>query len=178
MQDSKSATMEHKAEVKRVGTKFVRSLEIRLIVHDKSKLKDPEKRYLDQFSEKLKGYTYMSDEYKEVLEKMEPGLDHHYTNNDHHPQFYKIWICDACLEVFKTEPEICKCGDSRFSEKSDVSQMSLLSIMEMIIDWCAAVKRHDDGNILHSIEENQKRYGYGDELKQIFINTVKEMGCE
>ena len=149
MEDSKSATLEHIATVKRIGDKFVNSLKSRLIVHDKSKLKFPEKPYLDEFTKDLKGSTYMSDEYKEFLKKMKPGLDHHYAHNDHHPQFFA----------------------------NGVEGMSLLAITEMLIDWCAAVQRHADGDILTSIEKNQERFGYSDEMKQILLNTVKEMGC-
>jgi hypothetical protein len=32
--------------------------------------------------------------------------------------------------------------------------------------------RHETGCIYKSIEINQKRFGYSDELKQIFINTA------
>ena len=45
----------------------------------------------------------------------------------------------------------------------------------MMADWKAASLRHSDGDIYKSIEINQKRFGYSDELKQIFINTVKEI---
>jgi hypothetical protein len=149
MEDSKSATLEHIALVKRIGIKFVVSLQNRLIVHDKSKLREPEKKYLDRFSHKLKGSTYMSEEYKGFLKDMKFGQEHHYANNDHHPQYFD----------------------------DGVKGMSLIAVMEMLIDWCAAVQRHDDGNILTSIEVNQKRFGYGDEVKQILLNTVKEMNC-
>ena len=149
MKDSKSATLEHISEVKRIGDKFVNALKSRLIVHDKSKLKHPEKQYLDEFSSELKGSTYMSDEYKSFLKKMKPGLDHHYSHNDHHPQFFE----------------------------NGIEGMSLLAITEMLVDWCAAVQRHFDGDILKSIEKNQERFGYTDEVKQILLNTVKEMGC-
>jgi hypothetical protein len=36
--------------------------------------------------------------------------------------------------------------------------------------------RHNDGDILRSVEINQKRFGYSDEMKQIFVNTIKELG--
>lgn len=149
MQDSKSATLEHISMVKRIGAKFVTALGNRLIVHDKSKLRHPEKPYLDEFTKELKGSTYMSKEYISTLKKMKPGLDHHYAHNDHHPQFFK----------------------------NGIEGMTLLSITEMLIDWVAAVQRHADGDILKSIELNQERFGYTDEMKQIFLNTVKEMGC-
>lgn len=50
--------------------------------------------------------------------------------------------------------------------------MSLLDLVEMLCDWKAATLRHADGDIRRSIEINQKRFGYSDELKQIFLNTL------
>ncbi len=179
MEDSKSATLEHISNVNRIGAKFVVALKNRLIVHDKSKLRQPEKKYLDLHTVSLYGSTYMSDEYKKTLQEMSPGLKHHYSHNDHHPQFFKQWVCATCLGKYigPELPDTCSCGDNRFTVLPDIFQMSILAITEMLIDWCAAVERHADGDILTSIEKNQKRFGYGDELKQILINTVKEMGC-
>lgn len=51
--------------------------------------------------------------------------------------------------------------------------MNLVDIIEMLCDWKAATLRHADGDIYKSIEINQKRFGYSDELKSIFINTIK-----
>lgn len=51
--------------------------------------------------------------------------------------------------------------------------MNLIDIMEMLCDWLAATHRHDTGDIMVSLEKNQERFGYSDELKQIMINTVK-----
>lgn len=50
--------------------------------------------------------------------------------------------------------------------------MSLFDLIEMLCDWKAATLRHNDGNIRRSIELNQKRFGYSDELKQILLNTL------
>jgi len=52
--------------------------------------------------------------------------------------------------------------------------MNLIDLCEMISDWKGATLRHNDGDILKSIELNQKRFSYSDELKQILINTVNE----
>ena len=35
--------------------------------------------------------------------------------------------------------------------------------------------RHDDGDILKSIELNQERFGYSDEIKHILINTAHQL---
>jgi hypothetical protein len=45
-------------------------------------------------------------------------------------------------------------------------------VVEMLCDWLAATKRHADGDIRKSIAFNQKRFGYTDELKSIFLNTL------
>jgi hypothetical protein len=52
--------------------------------------------------------------------------------------------------------------------------MTLVDLCEMIADWKAASMRHNNGDILKSIEINQPRFNYSDELKQILINTVEE----
>lgn len=51
--------------------------------------------------------------------------------------------------------------------------MTLVDLIELLADWDAASKRHPDGSIMNSVIINQKRFGYSDELKQIFINTIE-----
>ena len=53
--------------------------------------------------------------------------------------------------------------------------MSLIDLLEMLCDWSAATKRHDDGDILKSIEKNKTRFGLTDQLAQILRNTVEHM---
>ena len=48
--------------------------------------------------------------------------------------------------------------------------MNLIDIVEMICDWKAATLRHNDGNLLKSVEINAKRFGMDDQLKQIFFS--------
>ena len=76
---------------------------------------------------------------------MKPALDHHYANSRHHPEHFANGIND----------------------------MNLIDIMEMLADWKASSMRHNDGNLLKSIELNQQRFGYDDQLKQILLNTAK-----
>jgi hypothetical protein len=56
-----------------------------------------------------------------------------------------------------------------------IQGMSLLDVIEMLCDWKAATMRHADGDLSKSIEINQKRFGYSDELKSILINTAIEL---
>lgn len=60
--------------------------------------------------------------------------------------------------------------------RSRIRGMTLMDLVEMICDWKAATERHDDGDIRKSIELNQGRFGYSDELKQIFLNTIDHLG--
>ena len=137
-------TYKHKTTVSNFINKIVNALLIRSANHDNSKLENPEVDIFTEYTPKLAKSTYGSEEYKLFLKEMKPALDHHYANNPHHPEYY---------------PE-------------GIKAMSLVDLIEMLCDWKAATMRHNDGDIFKSIEINQKRFGYSDELKQILINTV------
>lgn len=143
--DSRVDTQEHIAKVREYLCTMIDKLSVRAVFHDESKLDSPEVEVFDEVTPLLRGMTYGSDEYKESLARMKPALDHHYAHNSHHPEHYPEGIRGMCL----------------------------LDLVEMLCDWKAAALRHADGDLLKSIELNQKRFGYSDELKQIFLNTVK-----
>ncbi|WP_216369609.1 DUF5662 family protein, partial [Brevibacillus sp. MCWH] len=65
-------------------------------------------------------------------------------NNSHHPEFYE----------------------------NGVDGMDLFDLVEMVCDWMAAAKRHDDGNIYESLKINKERFGLSDQLYNIIKNTV------
>ena len=50
--------------------------------------------------------------------------------------------------------------------------MNVFQLTEMIMDCYAVSQRHDDWDILKSIEINQERFGYTDEIKMILTNTI------
>lgn len=120
-------------------------LQQRAANHDKTKLEDPELPLFTEYTEKLAGCTYGSDEYKEFLEGLKPALIHHYSMNRHHPEHFLNGIDD----------------------------MNLIDVMEMICDWKAATLRHNDGNILKSIDINTKRFNIDPQLAKILKNTVE-----
>jgi hypothetical protein len=142
---SKLDTHTHISNVAYFLGKIYSEITNRMKYHDISKLKTPELEIFDEYTSKLKETTYGSDEYKQCLKGMSVALDHHYSVNRHHPEHFKDGIKD----------------------------MNLVDLIEMICDWKAATLRHADGDILKSIEINQKRFRYSDELKQIFINTLE-----
>jgi len=175
MYDSKEDTLKHIDHVVNYLGRIYSQLIIRGQKHDQTKLFEPEKSVFDEHTPKLAQSTYGSDEYKEHLKEMKVALDHHYSENRHHPEHFKKYACNGCFKEFKEMPNTCDvCGYSQFQEESDISQMTLIDLCEMIADWKAATLRHNNGDIMKSIEINQKRFKYSDELKQIFIKTVKE----
>ena len=146
MTDAESETRKHIKQVQLLMIRFANDILDRAQVHDASKLESPEKELFDEHTHKLSAVTFGSPEYKKLLEDLKPALDHHYARNPHHPEWHKAGI----------------------------SGMTLVDLMELIADWRSAVMRHSNGNVLRSIEINQERFGYSDELKQALINTVKE----
>ncbi|RBP89379.1 hypothetical protein DFO70_11126 [Cytobacillus firmus] len=170
-------TKEHISQVREFMIMFANELLQRALVHDQSKLESPEIEIFTEYTPKLKNSTYGSDEYKTYLKEMQVALKHHYENNSHHPEHYKKYICNGCFREYVKNPNPCHscytCGYSQFQEESDISQMSLMDIVEMICDWKAATMRHEDGDIGKSIEINQKRFKYSNDLADIFRNTIK-----
>lgn len=146
--DSRVDTQEHIGQVRALMLDVIVDLLRRSHLHDASKLHSPEKEAFDEFGPKLREAKYGSEEYHRNREGLGPALEHHYKSNRHHPEFW---------------------GDA------GISGMSLLDVIEMLCDWMAAVQRSPDGDIMASIALNQERFGYSDELKQIFINTVETL---
>lgn len=147
MRDSESETIKHIRRVQSLLADVSNRLFLRAIAHDVSKLEEPEASTFEEFTAKLKGSTYGSPEYKQFLADMKPALDHHYANNRHHPEHWAGGIKD----------------------------MSLLDLIEMLIDWKAAGERHANGSIEKSLAHNKGRFGYGDELAAILQRTALEL---
>lgn len=158
--DSKADTLEH---IRRVNTlmlevsaefmkkatllnEFALDLMKRAVVHDESKLHPPEKALFDKYTPLLREVSYGSEAYNTYLQDLREALDHHYGNNSHHPEHYS----------------------------EGVSGMTLVDLVEMLVDWKAATERHDDGDIFKSIIHNQKRFKLDQQIVDIFVNTATE----
>lgn len=140
-------TTKHIETVRRYLYFFGKKLIERGFEHDHTKLESPELEEFTKISSStpLKDLTYGSPEYEQSRKFLDNALRHHYAHNRHHPEHFDKGIND----------------------------MNLIDIVEMLCDWKASSLRQHDGNILKSIETNAKRFGYDDQLKQIFINTAK-----
>lgn len=170
----KKDTKDHINQVREFLLIMLNELSERAINHDKSKLESPEIEIFTEYTPKLKNSTYGSNEYKGFLEGLGEALKHHYQNNSHHPEHYKKYVCNGCFKEFEKMPSRCDvCMYSQFQEEADIKQMDLLDIVEMFCDWKAATLRHDDGDIYKSIDINQKRFRYSDDLASIFRNTAR-----
>lgn len=177
MSESKFKTMRHIETIRNYLNLCIRELMHRQERHDQSKLEELEVETFDKFTPKLRNCTYGSDEYKGYLKEMDVALQNHYANNRHHPEHFKgVYVCNGCFTKwpFGKEPERCpQCGYTKYQlEKNGLLGMNLIDVLEMIVDWKCSGMRHADGCLYKSIEINQKRFGYSDELKQIFINTA------
>lgn len=143
MKDSRVDTWDHIDKVRKNIDKIVKQLMDRGDNHDKTKLEEPEKSAFDSACD-LSTLTYPSKEYDESKKQLDKALEHHYANNRHHPDHFP----------------------------NGIKGMNLVDIIEMFCDWKAATLRQNGGNIKKSIQANQDRFGYSDELKQIFVNSV------
>lgn len=138
-------TQKHIENVRKYIRVMTDKLTARGVEHDRLKLESPEVDVFAEYTPKLASATYGSEEYQTFLKEMDVALQHHYANYRHHPEHFAKGIND----------------------------MNLIDIAEMLCDWKAAAMRQNDGNLLKSIEMNAQRFGYDDQLKQIFINTAR-----
>ncbi len=146
VEDFVAETKKHISTVQWYILLFSLALGKRAKLHDGSKLQPPEAEIFREMTPRLKGLTYDSPEYKQCLSAMHTALAHHYCENRHHPEHFT----------------------------DSVTGMNLLDLVEMFCDWKAATLRHADGDIISSIEKNQERFGYSNDVRQIFLNTVDE----
>ncbi|KKS16778.1 MAG: hypothetical protein UU74_C0033G0010 [Candidatus Woesebacteria bacterium GW2011_GWA1_41_7] len=155
MFESKFKTARHIETVRNFLNSVIRELLRRGECHDQSKLQVPEVEVFAEYTAKLRNCTYGSEEYKGFLQGMQVALDHHYANNSHHPEYFT----GPCIQ-------------------SPLERMTLVDLFEMLCDWKAASLRHVDGDIFKSIEINQQRFGYSDEVRMILMNTAQWLNTQ
>ena len=147
MSENKFKTIRHIETVRNFIGSVIKELIHRQEQHDQSKLQSPEAEMFEEFTSKLRGSTYGSDEYKGFLKEMGAPLKHHYENNRHHPEHFE----------------------------NGVDGMNLIDLMEMLCDWKSSGMRHDNGDIFKSIEINKERFKLSEQLTLILRNTATWM---
>lgn len=146
--DSSRDTMKHMNRVQDLLGEIRLELGVRGLMHDRSKLVSPEKEVFDRVTPRLKELTYGSEEYKACLEEMGEALAHHYQHNRHHPE----------------------------AHPNGIEDMTLIDLIEMLVDWKAASERHADGSIVRSIRHNTERFRIDPQLVGILENTAVALG--
>lgn len=147
MTESLRDTREHIARVQVNIDQAVKNLAERAVVHDASKLEEPELSGYEGLAQTLKGLTYGTPEHRAAFAPYKVVIRHHYDHNRHHPEHWPLGVTD----------------------------MSLLDIIEMLCDWKAAHDRNG-GDFEHSIQVSASRFNISEQLHAILINTAKEMG--
>ena len=150
MEDQRFKTLRHIETVRNYINACIKELLSRQEKHDQTKMQPPEREIFDEFTPKLRGITYGSEEYMACMKAMKLAINHHNVHNRHHPEHHK----------------------------NGIMNMTLIDIMEMFCDWKAATLRHGDGNILKSIDHNATRFGYSADLRAILENTAKWMDTQ
>ena len=138
-------TQKHIENVRKYIRFMIDKIDIRGVKHDASKLETPEVELFAEHTLQLAQLSYGSDLYKDSLEQLKPALEHHYASNRHHPEHFV----------------------------NGVNDMTLIDIIEMFCDWKASTLRHNDGNLLKSIELNAERFNMDGQLKEILMNTAR-----
>ncbi len=138
-------TQKHIEKVRKYIRFITDKLTTRGVNHDATKLTSPEVELFTEYTPKLAELEYGSNEYNDCLKKLKPALEHHYAAYRHHPEHFP----------------------------NGVNDMNLIDLCELIADWKAASERHNNGNLIKSIEINAQRFQIDDQLKQILLNTAK-----
>lgn len=147
--DFENETRKHQQCVASLLIKISQMLMQRAIEHDRSKFSKEEKELYQKYTPFFKGTKYGSKEYREIVEKMKPAVNHHYLVNKHHPEFNDIN------------------GFSFQSLNDPIKSMDLIDIIEMLCDWLAAGKR--SGQL--DFEKNMKKYFIDGQFAQLLRNT-------
>jgi len=147
--DSKLETLLQIKRLNELLNKAAAELLDRAIVHDKSKLEQPEKDLYDKLTPLLKKASPDSDDYKDLSKQYKKAIDHHYKNNRHHPEHYK----------------------------NGVNDMNLFDVIEMTLDWLVDVGDSPE-KIFSLLKENKTKYDLSDQLTSILENTYKKINKE
>lgn len=129
---------------------MIKVLEKRALLHDRSKLENPEYALWKKMDEEPR-YPYGSKEYFDKIERNKEVFNLHYFYNRHHPEHYADGILD----------------------------MTLIDLLEMLCDWLGYRKDISYAEAETIIKQQMNKYGltkedgtYG-ELELILLNTLK-----
>lgn len=105
-------TLRHIRRVQSLLNKVVGRLLQQAEVHDASKFSPEESNLLAKASA-LSEISYDSDEYRRGLEELQPALDHHYSQNRHHPEYWQLQEIWRPVVGFESSYEVSSFGNVR-----------------------------------------------------------------
>src|SRR6266704_2184196 len=115
----------------------------RAAVHDNSKFSPEEFEAYEEAFPDLQKYAYGTEEFRAVLRKIKPAIQHHYQANDHHPEHFE----------------------------AGVNSMTLIELIEMVCDWMAASDRSQT-DVHRGLDINRERFKIERQLFEIIKNTI------
>lgn len=144
MSESKFKTMRHIETVRNYLNEVIKEIIHRQEQHDQSKTEPPEVEIFEEYTPKLRGITYGSDEYRQCMKEMKPAIEHHNKTNRHHPEHFD----------------------------DGINGMNLIDLLEMLCDWKSAGMRHADGDLFKSLHINKDRFEIHPQLFRVLFNTA------
>lgn len=155
--DARIEIYEHIAKVRGLLLRVVADLLERAQEHDASKFTPPEIEEYFEYTPTLETLEYGSAEERQARATIEDlGAKRHYELNRHHPEHFE----------------------------DGIHGMNLVDLIEVLCDWKVASEFTGYGpyentitpaGLEASIEKNAERFGYGDELKRILLNTAETL---
>ena len=149
MSSAQIATLKHIARVRELLGQFAVEMIRRGNVHDASKLDSVEMDLIQLWQDLIEQEgpaEFGSKEFERRMEMMGPMLEHHHTNNAHHPEHYP----------------------------NGVAGMDLCDLVEMFFDWKAAAE--GGGNGTFDPEPAIAKYSIEPQLASILRNTASRLG--
>ena len=113
-------TMRHIERVRNLLNVCIKDIMDRQEKHDQSKLESPEVELFTEYTPKLAGTTFGSEEYNQYKSEMQIALDHHYANNRHHPEFVEYSQVWEPVFGYEALYEVSDLGRIRSLTKADV----------------------------------------------------------
>ncbi len=136
--------VDHKQRVASYMQIIATDLILRACRHDNSKFSPEEFEAYEEAFPNLQKYAYGTPELRAELRKIKPAIQHHFQENDHHPEHFE----------------------------AGVTGMNLVQLIEMVCDWLAASERSQT-DFAHGLEMNKERFHLEEQLFEIIKCTVK-----
>lgn len=140
-----NSVLQHKKTVKERLLFLADELYKRAYNHDDSKLQLPELQWLIDMDKEPR-YAYGTPEYFDKMKRWDKFFKSHYKNNRHHPDHFPNGIND----------------------------MNLADLCEYIVDIISYYKELHVNVALDTVNKQQQRFGFDEQITQILKNTLME----